>query len=265
MQNKIYWIGVVFAFIGFGLWLGSGKNPLSPGLDYHPYNQTAAIDLVDPSMAPPELKPQVLRGFHILLETQSYVPEYAGDRLTCSNCHFNCGNTLGGSNGGISLVGVTHVYPIKLSENKFYTLQDRINACFENSMNGKPLPVDSEPMRAITAYLAWIGQRAPSNPPWLTMKPLRSRHMPNAEDGRLIYAVHCALCHGRDGQGQPRDDELNNPPLWGKSAFNTHAGMSTMPILSAFIYENMPYGQAFLSIEEALDVAAYVLSHSRPE
>lgn len=265
MQHKLFWSAVLLLTAGLSLWLSSGKNPLTPGLANHPYNAIAASDLLDPNMAPEDLKPLVMRGFHILLETQKYVPEYAGDRLTCSNCHFNCGNTLGGSNGGISLVGVTHVYPRELPENKLFTLQDRINACFEKSMNGKPLPVDSEPMNAMMAYLAWISQRAPSNPPWLKLKPLRSRHVGDADRGQLIYAAHCALCHGRDGQGQPRDAELSYPPLWGESSFNARAGMNTMPLISAFVYENMPYEQAFLSVEEALDVAVYVLNQPRPE
>lgn len=267
MPQRILWIGSVVLALGIGWWIAVSKNPLEPGNSFHPYNNTSArFDLVDPDMAPQDIKPLVSYGFRILLETQKYASEYAGGRLTCNNCHFDCGNTLGGANNGISLMGVSRKYPKHLLDKKEYTLGERINACFERSMNGKPVPLDSEMMKGMIAYLDWISHEVSprSKLPWLGLKHLRSHHVPNPKNGEQIYATTCALCHGSEGQGQPRAHNLSYPPLWGPHSFNKRAGMNRLKTISSFVYYNMPYGQAFLTIEESLDVAAFVISQPRP-
>jgi thiosulfate dehydrogenase len=35
-------------------------------------------------------------------------------------------------------------------------MEDRINGCFRRSMNGKPLPPDSDDMKAMVAYFDWM-------------------------------------------------------------------------------------------------------------
>ena len=220
-------------------------------------------DLVDPEMAPQALYSEVMRGYHIVLNTRQILPEYVDDRLSCSNCHIAAGNTLGGKEGGISLVGVVKVYPqFSDRDGKEIDLIDRINNCFERSMNGKPLPRHSSDMQAIIAYLEWISSNIPDrkNYPWLGLKIFKNEHQPDPKQGALIYAQNCALCHQLDGGGT-----FNNPPVWGPHSFNDGAGMSTLPMLSAFIYENMPYENPFLTQEQALDVGAYLIEQRRPK
>ena len=188
---------------------------------------------------------------------------YVGDKLSCTNCHFAGGNTSGGPQGGISLVGSATKYPgYDHSDKKVISLADRINNCFSKSMNGKPLPLDSQVMMALVTYLHWISKDLPiyGNIPWLGLQKLTSTHVPNANQGKVVYEKYCALCHRKDGQGGE-----NNPPLWGTASFNDAAGMSQLPTFAAFVYWNMPYNEATptLSEEEALDVAAYVLSRPR--
>jgi thiosulfate dehydrogenase len=264
--DRFLWSILVLFCIGVGWWIAVSKNPLEPGNQYHPYNKsTYRFDLVDPLMAPVEIRDVVCQGFEILYETQKHAPKFAGNRLTCNNCHFNAGNTLGGANNGISLMGVTLRYPKSLPNKKEYTLPERINDCFKKSMSGKPLPIDDPMMKAIIAYLQWISHEVPpqSKTPWLGLKPLRSLHQPNPENGAQVYSTHCALCHGQDGQGQPRELHLSYPPLWGEHSFNAAAGMNRLPILSSFVYYNMPYEQASLTVEESLDVAAFIIAQPR--
>lgn len=218
------------------------------------------FQLVDPEMAPPDIKPLVMRGYYIILETKERLPEYAGDRINCTNCHFGAGNTLGGVRNGISLVGVTKKYV------KEFSLAERINSCFEKSLNGKPLPVDSEPMNAMIAYLKWISGPAEKieKMSWLGLQPIHSTHVPNPIHGEKLYQKHCYECHGSDGQGQPRKDDLSYPPLWGSNSFNSKAGMNDPSIFSCFIYQNMPYNNPALTPEEALDIASFVTKQQRP-
>ena len=73
--------------------------------------KTLQFNLVDPEQAPAEILPLVKLGWNIMHQTQQYAKEYVGNALNCGNCHFSCGNTFGGKNGSISLVGATTWYP----------------------------------------------------------------------------------------------------------------------------------------------------------
>ena len=94
---------------------------------------------------------------------------------------------------------------------------------------------------------------------------MRSKHIPNPKNGALVYETQCALCHGKNGEGQERPNDLSYPPLWGESSFNASAGMNKIDTFAYFVYENMPYNDPKLTVEEALDVAAFVTSQPRPK
>jgi thiosulfate dehydrogenase len=77
-----------------------------------------------------------------------------------------------------------------------------------------------------------------------------------------------------DGSGIPRssaDPALGYmfPPLWGGDSFNDAAGMARLSTMANFVHFNMPHGTDYLdvrlTVEEAWDVSAYVLSHPRPQ
>lgn len=227
------------------------------------------FELVDPEMAPPNIRAAVMQGYKIMMETKKLLPENVGGAVSCVNCHFSGGNTLGGPRGGISLVGVAQKYPVHLEGDKLYTLAQRINDCFERSLNGKPLGLESEPMKNLLAYLDWISTPVavlsnPSRVPWLGMRKIRVEHTMDPKEGERLFSTRCALCHGSDGQGEPRKADLSYPPLWGPKSFNDAAGMNHLVILASFIHLNMPYDDPSLTIEQALDIAAYIISQPRP-
>jgi thiosulfate dehydrogenase len=219
--------------------------------------------LVDPESAPEAMMTKIMFGYHLMLDTKANAPNFAGNTVTCNNCHFNAGNTLGGKNRGISLVGVTTRYPqFSKRDNKRIFLADRINNCFKRSLNGKPLPKGSLEMESILAYLAWISHEVEDGDdlPWLGLKKLTSQHVPDPTQGAITYDKCCSICHGYRGQGS-----MQAPPLWGTDSFNDGAGMNTLPMLSSFIYDNMPYGEPILTEEEALDVASFIILQKRPK
>lgn len=221
------------------------------------------FDLVDPECAPEDMLSKIMYGYHLMLETKKHAPEYAGNKIDCNNCHFNGGNTLGGKNRGISLVGVSAMYPkFSKRDNKTISLPDRINNCFRRSLNGKAPPNDSLEMESLLAYLAWISHEVMDAPmlPWLGLDPISSKHVPDAKAGELVYQQNCSSCHGENGEGYL--DEI--PPLWGNQSYNDGAGMNTLTMLSSFVWQNMPHGQPELTPEEALDVSAFIISRPRP-
>lgn len=223
------------------------------------------VELLDPEIAPPDIRPTIMYGRQLLKDTKKYLPQNVGNKLSCNNCHFAGGNSLGGPINGIPLVGVVKRYPVKKPGEKDFTLEDRINGCFMRSMNGKPIPEDGKEMKAMVAYMHWISDAVKNKDvPWLGLPVLDSKHVPDPKNGEKLFALHCAICHGDDGQGQPRNAELSYPPLWGQQSFNDAAGMNKMVMLSSFIYCNMPYQDPFLTLEEAIDIASFIIQQPRP-
>jgi len=95
--------------------------------------------------------------------------------------------------------------------------------------------------------------------------------VPSARRGETVYAQHCVSCHGQDGQGAPRlPPEVGYyvPPIWGAESFNGGAGMGQIAYAASYIRANMPVGVDYksplLSVQEAWDVAAYMIAHPRP-
>src|SRR6516162_7624361 len=108
---------------------------------------------------------------------------------------------------------------------------------------------------------AWAWARCPSS----TAQPIPR--------GRPIYVRVCTACHGVDGLGVRRSlptDDLGYmmPPLWGPDSFNDGAGMMRLITAANFVHFNMPHGTDYLnpqlSVEDAWDVAAYLVSQPRP-
>jgi thiosulfate dehydrogenase len=214
-----------------------------------------------PSPSPPsgELGAAIALGERIVRETGVHAKGYVGNELSCASCHIDAGRRANAA----PFTGVYAGYPqYRARSGEVTTLEDRVNECFERSMNGKPLPRDSREMRALIAYMAWTSHGVPvGRPEGLGIAKIASERAPDAARGKVAYAASCATCHGADGQGVG-----SFPPLWGESSFNVGAGMARLDTAAAFIKWNMPKGrEGTLSNEEAYDIAAYVLSHPRPD
>jgi thiosulfate dehydrogenase len=278
---RIILIILVVAIVGIGLifaWDASFKSS-SQSFNKKAFKHAFVIvrahelmgfNLVDPEQAPPNIRDSVMRGYRLVMYTGYYAPRYAHNELSCTNCHFCGGDTLGGKNGGISLVGVTTVYPqFSKRAGRVITLAERVNNCFQRSMNGNPLPLNSRMMNDILNYIHWISKEVETvrDIPWLGLPTIKSKHQPNPQEGQKIYTQYCAACHQADGQGGGELGEVEGktiPPLWGPHSFNDGAGMNTMEMLAPFILLNMPYQQATLTEEQALDVAAFIRQQPRP-
>jgi thiosulfate dehydrogenase len=215
-----------------------------------------------PQEAPSEIREAVMLGYNIMMNTPKYAASNVGNKLSCTNCHFNGGITPGGKNNGISLVGVAATYPTyKKRQNYAVDLVTRTNDCFMRSMNGKPLQSDSREMNAIVTYYHWISNGLPiyAAIPWLRLKQIKADGTPDPSKGRLTFAGQCAVCHGNNGQGTQA-----GPPLWGKDSYNDGAGMHQVKNFATFVKWNMPRSNPDLSTEDSRNVAAFVRTQSRP-
>lgn len=112
---------------------------------------------------------------------------------TCSSCH-----ALGGSMPNrAGFVGIYGRFPQYNSRaDAVITLEDRINGCFERSMNGRKMPVDSEEMKAMVAYMYWISQGIPvgakTKGQGLEKVTFLSRPA-DPKKGKIVYQEKCSL------------------------------------------------------------------------
>ncbi|GIP31414.1 c-type cytochrome [Paenibacillus sp. J2TS4] len=201
-------------------------------------------------------------GYQLISETDTMLPDYVGNKLSCISCHAGAGLDMNSS----PFVGVTTAFPqYRAREGIVFTLEDRINGCMVRSMNGEELPYDSEEMRAMMAYLTYISDGIPvgADLPWRMQNATEHLPIPDLEEGEQLYKQSCLACHGVDGSGT---GSSTGPALWGDNSFNDGAGLSRMTKLAGYIMNTMPKGQGgSLTDQEVSNVAAFILSMDRPE
>jgi thiosulfate dehydrogenase len=189
--------------------------------------------------------------------------------MNCQNCHLDAGTRAWAGNFG----GVAAVYP-RFSERRgsAETINQRISDCFERSMNGIAPDSNSLEMRAMHAYIIWLGKDVlkGKRPPGSGLEILSfMKRAANPQKGGILYQSKCQPCHGANGEGQPDSAYgYKYPPVWGAHSYNTAAGLYRLSKFAGFIKDNMPFGSDYkneqLNTEEAWDIAAYVNSQLRP-
>ncbi len=201
----------------------------------------------------------IRRGREILLHARDSLPVHVGNRLTCTNCHREAG-TLPASGPWVGSYAGFPQYNARAG--RVIRMEDRINECLRRSLNGTPLAADGRDMGDIVAYMAFLSSGMPHgvHAPWLGYRRLAPRAA-SAAAGAGVFSANCARCHGPDGAGTSQA-----PPLWGAQSFAIGAGMARLNTAAAFIRWNMPFDRpGQLSDQQAYDVAAFVLSHRRPD
>lgn len=214
-----------------------------------------------PDTIPGDLRGERIRvGYMIVVDTQEYGKPYVGNALKCTNCHLDAGLNPNAA----SYVGISGLYPeFRARAGRLMTLADRVNECFERSMNGIALPPDSSKLQAVVAYIDWLSQNIPrgSKIAWRGIPRITPTRRPDPVAGKNVFAKKCVFCHGSDGQGT-----MAAPPLWGPGSYNIAAGMARVSVAASFIKANMPRGWGWsVTDDEAFDVATYINSQARPD
>lgn len=248
--------------------VASARSNLDPKIDTSNFETPRLANLLSAPNAA-----QLVRGMRLNTETRTMVPNNVGNDLNCTSCHLNAGTVADGS----PYVGVSAFFPSYAPRaGKVITMEDRINGCFRRSMNGKPLPLESDDMKAMVAYFDWMkGATKPEDKvPGRGVGKVSQDIRPDPVNGQKIYAAQCAVCHGQDGEGLK--DSVGRtvyPALWGDRSFNIGAGMARTYTAAAFVKRNMPIGfnakfplgQGGLSDQDAVDVAEYFSHMPRPD
>lgn len=214
-------------------------------------------------------------GKELIVNTSKYfgpkgIVGHISNNTNCQNCHIAAGT----QNFANPFSAVAATYPkYRDRSGRVESVEFRVNECFQRSMNGKTLDSLSQEMRAMVAYINWVGKDVPKGvrPKGIGAGALPFLNRPaDPQKGKLIYASHCQRCHGENGEGFPLPDSsgYQYPPLWGDHSFNVSAGLYQLSRLAGFIKNNMPFGVNWenpqLTDEEAWDVAAFVSAQQRP-
>ncbi len=239
--------------------LVASRQPVGAGSAFRPPADDAIPD--------GEFGDVIRAGREIFTDTGRAAAAFVGNGLRCSNCHLDAGRLADSAPLWAAFVS----YPAYRSKTRSVsTFGERLQGCFEYSMNGRAPALGSKELVALETYSHWLAQGAPVDPklPGRGYPPVEKP--PQAADyarGEQVYVQNCALCHGADGAGQRAADGTPVfPALWGSGSFNWGAGMGRVSNAAAFIKANMPLGLAgTLSAQQAWDVALYMNSHERPQ
>ena len=212
-------------------------------------------------------------------ELIAHTSEYLGPKgsvlqmsngMNCQNCHLNAGTQPWGNN----YFAVQSTYPkFRARSGTLENQIKRVNDCFQRSLNGKALDSTGREMRAILAYIKWLGNdvekdKIPRGSGIFKLKGMKRACDP--AKGLDVYVAKCQSCHQADGGGllASNGKSYTFPPLWGKNSYNHGAGLFRISNFAGYVKYNMPQGTTYenpvLTDEEAWDVAAYVNSMPRP-
>lgn len=222
------------------------------------------------------LKQEIEYGKDLIAHTAKYLGpngsvKQISNGMNCNNCHLDAGTKPWGNNYG----SVYSMYPkMRARSGQVENLYKRVNDCLERSLNGQPLQKEEREMKAMIAYIEYIGSNLPKGKEANASGIYDLEYLDRAADplkGKAFYNAKCASCHQVNGEGILAADkkEYTYPPLWGKNSYNTGAGLFRISRFSGYIKYNMPLGATYekpqLSDEESWDIAAYVESLDRPK
>ena len=212
-------------------------------------------------------------------ELIAHTSEYLGPRgkimpmsngMNCQNCHLDAGTKPFGNNYS----AVASTYPkFRARSGSEETIEKRVNDCFERSLNGKSLASDSREMKAIVAYIKWVGSGVPKGESPKGAGIVELAFLPEPAEpakGKILYEQKCTVCHGKNGEGtmDAAANAWTYPPLWGTQSYNDGAGLYRLSRFAGYIKANMPLGATYdvpqLTDEEAWHLAAYANSLPRP-
>ena len=190
--------------------------------------------------------------------------------MNCQNCHLDAGARAYAN----SFAAVASTFPkYRDRSGRIESIEFRINECLERSLNGRKIDSAGREMRAMVAYLKWIGKEVPKGqrPPGAGIEELH--FLTRGADtgrGRSVYQVKCQSCHGIHGEGLPNTGRTGYtyPPLWGEHSYNVSAGLYRLSKLAGFIKYSMPLGTTpinpQLTDEQSWDVAAFINGQPHP-
>jgi len=258
---------------------GTGFTPV----DAPPPGNLVGVPIAEPGevFIPPQLVTipedkqgdMVKLGRKIFVDTLHYARRYTGNGLSCASCHLSEGRKPDAAPMWAAWVR----YPRNGdTPGAVQTFESRVQDCFHFELQGQSPPLDSPEMQALVAYAQWLASDAPTGAEMpgqglgapQALAGARNQDVAVAGDatrGKALYQRQCLVCHGPGGEGVPRKEGWQFPPLWGKGSFTGGSVLARPAKLAAYIQHNMPLARSgSLTAQQSADIAVYVLAQPRP-
>ncbi|MBA3899441.1 MAG: c-type cytochrome [Bacteroidetes bacterium] len=269
---KLFYFNAFSIFLIFIVLISCNDSPEKTSLEKLPPDFDFSTIKDDDMGASIRYGKELIENTAYFIGPKGVAGNYLGNKMNCQNCHLDAGTKP----FGLNFYKSHKIYPqYRGREGQILTLAQRINNCIERPHSGIPLPLDSKEMIAMLCYIKWIGEQV--NEAHLTgsLQDIKYINRPaDPEKGALIYERECKSCHGANGEGLMKTDDISfeYPPLWGPESYQPGSSMHRVIKSAMFIKANMPDGVDYknpqLSDAEALDVAAFINNdslHQRPK
>src|SRR5690554_3743056 len=163
----------------------------------------------------PELRRVILKGRDLFMNTQQLRGEYVFNDMSCKSCHMGEGRMAW---SGPVWPAATTLPDFRGKNGHVNSLEERIAGCFSFSMNGKAPEYGSDTMLALVAYHQYMAKGAKLYDRNIGGRGFSSlgTAMPadvSYNQGAVVYALNCAVCHGPNGEGKRVHGEVVFPPL----------------------------------------------------
>jgi thiosulfate dehydrogenase len=210
------WFPVCLGIITGVFMLSSLLQPPSPENSMiwqeEPYREGEEWLAPDERQIPNNEQGDLIRyGKELVVNTSKYLgPKgmigHLSNGMNCQNCHINAGTQNFANPFSFAL----HNYPrYRDRSGKVESFEFRVNDCMQRSLNGMLLDSSALEMKAIVAYVKWVGKNVPEgiHPKGMGVRalPLLSRAA-DPQKGRVIYMSFCKRCHGQNGEGAQASD-----------------------------------------------------------
>lgn len=96
---------------------------------------------------------KIRKGYQLFVNSQQLNGQYVGNQLNCTNCHLDAGSKAYAA----PMWAAYLAYPeFRKKNNRISNFAERVQGCFNFSMNGKAPAIDSPELVAISAYSYWL-------------------------------------------------------------------------------------------------------------
>jgi cytochrome c len=199
---------------------------------------------------------------------------FAGNNLNCTSCHQTGPSGLPGTKKySVPWTNVINDYPqLDTKTMTIFSLEMRIAGMI--GTGHKKISPETKEMKAMVAYMTWLGSNSKVKPNqnMVGTKLNGDIVLPNRPSdhvkGKALYSTYCSSCHGEKGLGLKKTNFESEgggytfPPVAGNDTYDDGGHMFMIPLMTAFLYNNMPQGATYekplLSIQDAYDISAYV-------